>query len=213
MSTTTRPDPAIAQPAVIAQREMQQQLGRCMLRIQQYERALKALVASGSITAHPEQLLEAQSRKTAAQQTKTLGQLIRMFTDEHLSDGRAKAARKAGTFVTAETVQQPLFRSQFTIAMTPERYRQTVAGLNELKDIRNKLIHHLVEQFDISTEDGCLAGTAHLRDCYAKIDAALLQLKEWTDGYARMRAEEATVLRSKEFEDAFVCGKVPGKKR
>ena len=210
MNTSIGPDPAVAHPAAIAQREMQQQLGRCMLRIQQYERALKALVASGSITAHPERLPEAQSRQTAAQQTKTLGQLIRMFTDEHLSDGSLETAERLDT---DETVQQPLFRSQFTIAMTPERYRQTVAGLNELKDIRNKLIHHLVEQFDISTEADCLAGTAYLRDCYAKIDAALLQLKEWADGHARMQAEAAVVLRSKEFEDAFVYGKVTGAKR
>ena len=206
-------DATVNHPAALAQREMQQKLGRCMLRLQQYERALKALVASGSIEGQPERLLEVQSCQAAAQRTNTLDQLIRIFTDEYLSDGTPKTKANAEKWEGDKPAQEPLLRMRFTIAMSPELYRETVATLTELKEMRNNLVHHLIEQFDMSTEADCRAGTNYLRECYDKIDAALTQLKQWTDGHARSRAEVLAMLHSKELEDAFVHGIVPGKKR
>ena len=48
--------------------------------------------------------------------------------------------------------------------MSPERYAQTTAGLADLVAIRNDLVPHLIERFDISDENGCRAASSHLED-------------------------------------------------
>lgn len=65
------------------QREVQRKLGRCLIRIQQYELLLKEMVAKREVSAilsrKPVQL--AEPSPTAA--TKTMGQLVGELTDKY----------------------------------------------------------------------------------------------------------------------------------
>jgi hypothetical protein len=58
---------------------------------------------------------------------------------------------------------------RFNISMSPELHAQTKAGLAELVDLRNDLVHHLIENFDISDENGCRAASSHLDSCYEPV--------------------------------------------
>lgn len=58
---------------------------------------------------------------------------------------------------------------RFNISMPPEYRAQTKAGLAELVDLRNDLVHHLIENFDISHENGCRAACSHLDSCYEPV--------------------------------------------
>jgi hypothetical protein len=67
----------------VLQREVHRKLGRCLIRIQQYELLLKEMVAkrevSGMLFSAPAQL--AASTSNAA--TKTMGQLVGELTDKY----------------------------------------------------------------------------------------------------------------------------------
>lgn len=100
----------------------------------------------------------------------------------------------------------PFFKMKFAMSMSTERFNRTSAALTELKDMRNELVHHLIERFDISNEAECLAATCYLHECFQKIDDHLGQLKEWADGQARVRELAQSFWQSKEFENAFLHG-------
>jgi hypothetical protein len=62
------------------QHEVQRKLGRCMLRLQQYERLLKTMVAGMAVKGPIERFQAAQDQKLADMRTKTLGTLVGMLT-------------------------------------------------------------------------------------------------------------------------------------
>ena len=59
---------------------LQQKFGSRLLRLQECELLLKALVAHTDITAPPEHLQEARVAKRASVQGQTMGQVVGMFT-------------------------------------------------------------------------------------------------------------------------------------
>jgi hypothetical protein len=58
------------------QREIQRLLGRCLLRLQQYERPIKAIVAHGDISGPAHALEGIRAARIDDASTKTLGTLI-----------------------------------------------------------------------------------------------------------------------------------------
>jgi hypothetical protein len=191
----------------VAQHEVQRKLGRCMLRLQQYERLLKAMVAAMSLEGNPADLPAVRSRQKAAASKKSLGTLVGLFTGDYLTDNQLTTASSTVDVAPADkAADAPWFKMRLNIAMSPEHREQATEALAELVAMRNDLVHHLIEQFDISEESGCLAATRHLQDCYQKIDNHLGQLKEWSEGQEKAQALASSYLQSKSFEDMFVHG-------
>ncbi len=194
------------------QHEVQRKLGRSMLRLQQYERLLKAMVASMAVEGQVKQLQAVQDQKRAAIHTKTLGTLVGVFTGDHLNaalsdadtdtdagpDDDASSGGQSADFAWASM--------RFNISMSPQRHAQTKDGLAELVALRNDLVHHLIERFDVFDENGCRAAVTHLDTCYEQIDGHLERLKDWATSLAETRALASSLLQSKSFEDMFVHG-------
>lgn len=187
-----------------AQLEVQQKLGRCMLRLQQYERLLKTMVAGMHLEAHPENLPGVLLRQEALVGKKTLGTLVGLFIGGYLSDGQLTTQSATDDIAAAnKAADAPWFALHNNIVMPPERIAQTKEALAELVAMRNDLIHHLIERFDISNESECLAAGRHLQDCYQKIDDHLGQLKQWAGGQANAQAIAMSFWQSKVFEDVL----------
>lgn len=76
-------------PPLELQRDVQRKLGRCLLRLQQYEILLKALVAHGDIAGPQAELQSVRDAHVACAQKKTLGTLVGMLTERHLTSAEA----------------------------------------------------------------------------------------------------------------------------
>lgn len=190
------------------QHEVQRKLGRCMLRLQQYERLLKAMVAGMAVAGPPEQLQAVQERQALSIRNRTLGTLVGMFTEQHLTAASAgvQVGPDEGTDAKGKSSDTPWASIRLTISMSPERHEQVKAGLVELVNLRNDLIHHLIERFDISDNDGCRAASSYLDSCYERIDGHCQVLKTWASSLDESRARVSALVQSKAFEDAFVHG-------
>ena len=190
------------------QHEVQRKLGRCMLRLQQYEQLLKTMVVGMAVKGPIERFQAVQDQKLADMRTKTLGTLVSMFTGNHLTaalpDVEAGPGDDAGTGVQSVDVAWASMR--FNISMSPERYAQTKDGLAELVALRNDLIHHFLERFDIFDGSGCCVAATHLDACYEQIDVHFERLKDWARSLAETQALASSFLQSKSFEDMFVHG-------
>ena len=191
----------------ILQLEVQQKLGRCMLRLQQYERLLKSMVASMAVEGPFEQLEAKRAGQVASASDKSLGTLVRMFTGSHLISTPTDGEEAPGDPSSGGKSPDVAWASmRFNISMSPERYAQTTAGLAELVALRNDLVHHLIERFDVFDENGCRAAVTHLNTCYEQIDGHFERLKDWATTLAETQALASSFLQSKTFEDMFVHG-------
>lgn len=195
----------------VLQHDVQRKLGRCMLRLQQYERLLKAVVAGMALAGPPEQLQAVQDRQAVSMRNRTLGTLVGMFTDYHVTTSSTgdEVAANDDTSAGGLSSDGPWVNISFAISMSPERRAQTKADLAELVALRNDLVHHLIEKFDISDQGSCLAASSHLDSCYEQIDAHCRTLNAWVNGISNCQAQLSTFLQSKALDDACVHGMNP----
>lgn len=187
------------------QREVQRLLGRCLLRLQQYERLLKALVAHHEL-AGPMHLLEGiRDARIQDAATKTLGTLIGRFLDDYVvTEGSEREI--LGDDPPTEVIS---FGVRMNIQMTADDHARTRDSLKELVDLRNRLVHHFIEQYDLWQADGCAAAREHLLTCYARIDKHYEQLRSWAEHMEQARQLAASFMQSSAYRDLVVNGIAP----
>ena len=205
------PSPVLAEPEFAAsQREVQRKLGRCMFRLQQYEILAKALVGHRELSAPSGKMHEVQAKNVALAASKTLGQLVGELTGTFLkplqSEPENNSAESEDGFGDD---QQAWFRFSNAIELPPERHQQLMQDLSDLVKMRNELVHHFIERFDVFTIDGCLVADNYLQGCYETIDGHYLTLRAWVEGVNGARKAAAEFMQSPEFLDFFMNVVVP----
>jgi len=188
------------------QREVQRKLGRCLIRIQQYELLLKEIVAKREVSAvlggAPAQSTESANVAAA----KTMGQLVGELTDKYfqptlLESGHTQpdAASKDDEHPAGWT------RLRMNVSMPPDAHAQLKAELQELVDLRNDLVHHFVEGQDLVTEEGCIAAEMYLQDCFAEVDRHLVSLQGWANSMNEANRSLAAFIKSPEYKEFLLA--------
>lgn len=185
---------------------VQRKLGRCLLRLQQYERQLKALVAHGELSGPADRLSIIREQKVACAQKKTMGTLMGMLTESFLT----QSPQNEESQTQADAGDQIWFSYRHQLEMSGERYEATKAALKELVDLRNELVHHFIERFDLWTESGCQAADGFLEDSYETINRHCLNLQSWAKHMSEARDKLASFMQSQAFEDVFDGIRVDG---
>ena len=188
-----------------AQREVHRKLGRNLFRIQQLEVLLKAMVTFsvvGGESSDPHAFMEKRKRDVG---TMTLGRVAK-----DLTTGLLVVPKDDARQTEPEESAAPSFHAMVQLEMSPEEHRDRQKRLEQLVRLRNELVHHFVESYDITTLEGCARADAYLDDCFRVInehgdEAKLLALR-----LERVRRETLRVMESEEFENFFVHGILPG---
>jgi len=186
------------------QRDVQGKLGRCLLRLQQYEILLKALVANGEIAGPPAGLQAMQDAQVACAQKKTLGALIGRLTARHLTsvevdDSAEEPQGNGGAW----------FRFRFQVGLEASQHQATNAALKELVDLRNELVHHFLQRFNVWERQGCIDADAYLDATFETIDGHYLTVRGWAQGMEEARSLMASFMSTATFENLLVNGIVP----
>ena len=193
-------DPSIAP----SQHEVQRLLGRCLLRLQQYEKLMKALLAHHQLAGpvHDlEQIREARMRKVV-----TLGQLA----GELMTSYVISAEPAAPDLDEATTAHATMFASlRTTLKLSAEEHARAQVALKALVDLRNDLVHHFIDRYDLWSDDGCVAASAYLRDSYTRIDGHFEELRAWTEHMQKAHALVAAFVQSPTFQDLVANGIAP----
>jgi len=166
--------PLPSDPVPDLQRTVQRKLGRCMLQLQQYERLLKAMVAHSELSGPPERLQAIHDEKVACAHKKTLGTLVGMLTESYL-----KLPDLADEPEQGEPSDQIWISFRCQMELPEEHYAETKVALKELVDLRNELVHHFLQRFDLWSVDGCIAAESYLDESYETIDGHYLTLRDW----------------------------------
>jgi hypothetical protein len=183
------------------QREVQRLLGRCLLRLQQYERLIKVILAEHEI-AGPAHALEAvRDARIADTATKTLGTMIGELLGSYV------VTKDVDTSIPTETDSSEAaisFRSG--LQLSDADFARTKIGLRELVLLRNNLVHHFIDQHDIGTMDGCRGGHDALIVAYGLIDQRFEELRTWVQAMLDVRRALAEAVQSDAFHDLVVNG-------
>lgn len=95
------------------------------------------------------------------------------------------------------------------LQMTEEDLARTESDLRPLLEIRNNLVHHLLEQFDVWTLEGCKAAEDHLDRSYEKVDAAYGTLRQWAMTSMQARQRMASLMATAQFQELLLHGRLP----
>ena len=183
------------------QREVQRLLGRCLLRLQQYERLIKAIMADYEISGPAHALEEVRAARMTATAGKTLGTIV---------------GELLGSYVVPNEVDTPIPTSTDTsdghisigsrLQLSDADFARTENDLRELVLLRNNLVHHFIDQHDIGTVDGCRGGRDALIEAYTRIDQHFEELRAWAKGMHDARRALAEVVQSDAFHELVVNG-------
>lgn len=185
------------------QREVQRLLGRCLLRLQQYERLIKAIVAHHEISGPACQLGLEKVRAARVDDTarKTLGVLV----DDLL--GSYIVTDAIGANNAAQDIDS--FSVRMRLVFSDEDFARTKNELVELVSLRNGLVHNFIDQHDLWSLDGCHGAHDALVAAYSRIDERFEHLRGWAEDMEQCRRLAAEFVQSHEFRDCIINGIAP----
>lgn len=130
-----------------------------MLRLQQYERLMKTLLAHHEL-AGPADTLEAQRAANLEKVSdKTLGTLVKSLFDSYAVPDGFERELLPEDKVPTDRISMAI---SYRMTMAPERLAHVRAQIEELVVMRNELVHHFIERFDLWSDPGCEADRARL---------------------------------------------------
>lgn len=186
------------------QREVQRMLGRCLLRLQQYEQLMKAIVAHHEISASGSPLESNQAERIADAANKTLGTLVGTLLGTYVTSGDQDevAERDAPDNIIS-------FKMKMSLRMSAEDFDTTQNDLKELVLLRNNLVHHFIDQHDLWSLDGCRGAQESLVAAYSRVDQHFEQLRGWAEHMDQARRLAAEFAQSDAFRDLVINGIAP----
>jgi hypothetical protein len=199
--------PMPGEDLVALQGIVQQKLGRCLIRLQQYELLMKEFVVQARVEGRADSIAESQAAKSATVAQQTLGQVAGAFVgtvfDEPAWDPDgfppAPANADGGVWIN----------SGFSVTFSAGELEGVKAGMVELVALRNELVHGFVRHHDLQSEAGCLSATATLDDTHEVIDKHFHKLWDWYRGMLDLSRGVAEMLSDPEFQDNLFWGLSP----
>ncbi len=186
------------------QRDVQRMLGRCLLRLQQYEKLMKAIVAHHEISASGSPLESNQAERIADAASKTLGTLVGTLLGAYVTTDEVEDASEPDA--PDDIIS---FKVKMSLRMSVEDYDRTQNDLKELVLLRNNLVHHFIDQHDLWSQDGCRDAHDSLVAAYSRIDQHFEQLRGWAEHMDQARRLAAEFAQSDAFRDLVINGIAP----
>lgn len=188
------------------QHEVQRLLGRCLLRLQQYEHLIKAIVAHHEIAGPAHALESIRAAHVADTASKTLGALVGNLVGSYVVTDDVGAPAE----VTANAPENVIsFGMRMHLSLSAEDYSRTQDDLKELVSLRNNLVHHFIDHHDLWSLDGCRGAQDALVAAYSRIDQHFEQLRGWAEHMDQARRLTAEFVQSDAFHDLVVNGIAP----
>ena len=190
--------------------EVERGLGQCLLQLQRYELGLKHFLSVTVIKGNTDTLKDHQEARKNHFSNKTLGQLIGELTGEYLFTSSADENYSSPADEPLKSPNLSEFHFRFSMPLTKERHETLRAELSETVLIRNELVHHFLERFNLKEFAGCHDAIRHLANVQQVVAQNFEKLKEW-DIARRSAAQQAVkFMQSDEFGSILSYGIYPG---
>lgn len=183
---------------------VQRHLGRCVMRIQQYEHLAKAMAAHVDLAGPADQLHAIQAKRIEKVATASLGTLVKGESTVFTNLRTLFTAGEPETDALDESklpTDQASFATRFRIQMTEEQRAKAIDALDAFVALRNRLVHHFMDDFDIFSDTGCARALQHLHDSYAEIEKQFNALRRHLLQLAETRQRVTAFMQTPEYLD------------
>lgn len=187
-------------------REVQRKFGRNLLRLQQYERLIKAIVAEHDIAGSSSDLFDNRTAQYDAVAAKTMGQVVGSLVGNFIAPTSSSSSSNDDP---PDNLTTPWIRMTHRIEFADDDFKRVTQRLKDVVELRNELAHHFLEKYDIWSETGCLAADAYLDECFKLIDSSHHEMMQWAQRNTESKKIMADFMSSPEFVDLFVHGILP----
>ena len=169
---------------------------------------MKKLASEHEIAGAAEELDDIKARTRELVSKKTMGQVVGYLTGNFLQVAGASPEPDEDNELPPDA-PLPWVRMRFHIAFSEDNLKRVEQKLAGLVEIRNELVHHFLEMFDLSSLDGCRAAITYLDEHLEEVDASHEELRQWVDQAARTKALHANLMNTPEFTDFLIHGILP----
>ncbi|MEP6557997.1 MAG: hypothetical protein ABJB17_05930 [Burkholderiales bacterium] len=128
-------------PASDLQRDVQRLLGRCLLRLQQYERLLKIVLAHHELAGPVDELEARRAAQIEKHSSKTLETLVKALFESYVVADGFERDLLPGDKTSTDRISMAF---SFRMSMPAERRGRTQTATEEPVVLRNELVHHRV---------------------------------------------------------------------
>lgn len=174
-----------------------------MLRIQQYENALKTLLAHHEASGTVEEIKAQPAIRADKLSGQTLGNLANLLFESFVvPEGFESELHPEGKTPT----DRVLFAHSVRMTLAPDQWQATKAAVQQLVALRNELVHHFLARFNIGDEQGCADAIAYLKEAYERIDAHYQELRTWAMSMVDARVKAALFMQSDAGHDMLFNG-------
>ena len=183
-----------------------QKLGRFLLRVQHYEKLLKALVVDSFSYGTSETVVVNQQKRIEMFSTKPMGYLFDEINRTYLRELGQPDPEEDG-----EPLGDPkkvVFRTRLSLAMPADQLERTKSRLDAFKNLRNRIVHHFLDDHDLGTQEGCERAIASLEEGLALSKANYEEIQQWAKSSMEAAKYLAELVKSRQFDD-FCDGIMP----
>ena len=193
--------------AKVRQRDVQRLLGRCMLKLQLYERLIKAVVAHQELSGPVRDFEAIRAARVESVARKTLGTLVGEFLGSSLVSGEPKDVPDPKV---DSSVDPPSVSMRIVLSLSEEDFFQAEEDLKDLVQLRNDLVHHFINQHDLWSVAGCRGAQEYLIAADERIDRSYARLREWAGDIDKGRQHMLEMIQSDAFREVMINGSAAG---
>lgn len=176
--------------------------------MQQVEQMLKAFWVDHEFSGESAELLTIQHDRKTEVADKTLGAVAKKLVGSFLTNGDTESP--AGDSPEIKDPNKIHFGFKSSLSFSAEDFEREKATLEALITMRNELVHHFLENFDLRTLQGCATADQHLEACLVQVNLYTEKLRGWADATLKGRELMASFLGSEAGRDLIVFGIMPG---
>jgi hypothetical protein len=170
---------------------VQHLLGRCLLKLQEYESLLKRMLPNTAVSAPPHDVLSSIAKKRASLQKKMMGELVGTLTGSFLMP---EGSDQHKCSLKEDASKAIWIESRTQVIVEAERFVEIKASLKELVTLRNELVHHFIDKFDLNSDEGCAEAESFLECSYRTIDEQFTLLSGWSRAMVKAQTKMASLL-------------------
>jgi len=178
----------------LARHSAEHLFAQCVLGLQAYELLMKSILARHRFSGPVAGIEDSLRDRTAKIQRMTMGSLV--------SD-------TFGSFLAPMDQERPLEEPRdastvafgFQLALPPEEFARIEVEHRHLVLLRNDLVHHFLERYDLRTLDGCLVARQDLTAALDRVKLARGELNGWASSMENSLRAMASLLSSPEVQE------------
>ena len=168
-------------------REIFELMGRCILKLQNYELGLKRFLATSEIEVNTKEGSTNLDQRRQLYSGMTLGQLIKEFTGSYVSEfapDNPVVETDNAKFEALDPTEVAV-QIRFSTELSGDEYASLAESLSTLVNLRNEIVHHFLSKHPLRDQTDCLSAKKHLTETLDLID----QHTEKLNGFFKGRAE------------------------